>query len=241
MLGHQARSRAHCRHQGPGTLGARQRPPSARSDQTPKGIAVDVRGGSRGYRSPTAKSHIPFGTRARGLLLWLGWFAGARLDAARVARFGERGVAAGARRSRRQAPRMCHTAQLWLVRPRNAARVGCRTPWRSSAATCTWPAMPASSMPRRALRQRRPRRPSREPRPLGGVARSFPSGSIAKGREHGCGGGLVFAGATSSAPTVASLTAAAVTERWLSLPHARPSGSRRGRRPDLHARARRGG
>jgi len=41
---------------GRGTLGARQRPPSARSDQTPKGIAVDVRSGGHAYPSPPAKS-----------------------------------------------------------------------------------------------------------------------------------------------------------------------------------------
>src|SRR5450759_4275302 len=36
--------------------------PSARSDQTQKGIAVDVRSGGHAYPSPPAKSHVPVGS-----------------------------------------------------------------------------------------------------------------------------------------------------------------------------------
>ena len=46
--------------------GRSQRPPSARSDQTPEGIAVDARSGSHAYRSPPAKSQVRFGAWAPG-------------------------------------------------------------------------------------------------------------------------------------------------------------------------------
>jgi len=41
------------------SAGSRKRPPLARSDQTPKGIAVDVRSGGHPYPSPPAKISCP--------------------------------------------------------------------------------------------------------------------------------------------------------------------------------------
>jgi hypothetical protein len=53
-------------HRSPSSPGrrvrsARQRPPSARSGQSPRGIAVGARSGGHPNRNPPAKSHFPFG------------------------------------------------------------------------------------------------------------------------------------------------------------------------------------
>jgi len=104
------------------------------------------------------------------------------------------------------------------------------TPPRTSAATCTWPAMPASSMPRRnsSLLRAAARFPPaatcfshRERRSaLRGVTRTSSSGLIAKGREGGCGRRLVCAaghvGGTATVSVVAAsfaLWAAASSSR----------------------------
>jgi hypothetical protein len=91
-------------------------PRSARSGQTPKGIAVDVRSGGHRYPSPPAKSHVPFD--------WLHYqHDDLIVIAARL--FLRRGVGDAAREERRPCLRVVQDEQERSVEPESrVARPG---------------------------------------------------------------------------------------------------------------------